>query len=80
MLGIFKAETNADHCDGQCLIIKKLFGISKNMVSNDVLGGTTCFHAHQIPEIAARQAAFICELSYRWQTITQGLRCYILIK
>ena len=25
MLRIFEAETIADHCDGQCLIIKKLY-------------------------------------------------------
>ena len=57
MLGIFKAETIADHCDGKRLIIKKLFGIDKNMVGNDVFGGTTGFHAHQITEISARQTA-----------------------
>ena len=80
MLWIFKAETIADHCDGQRLIIKELFGISKNMVGNDVLGGTTGFHAHKIAEIAVRQATFVCKISYRWQTVMQGFCGDIIIK
>ena len=80
MLGIFKAETIADHCDGQRLIIKKLFGIDKNMVGNDVFGGTTGFHAHQITEISARQTAFVCKISYRRQPITQGFCGDIIVK
>ena len=65
MLRVFEAEAIANHRDGQRLVVKKLFGISKNMVGNDVLGGTTCFHTHQIAEISARQAAFVCKISYR---------------
>ena len=52
MLRVFEAEAIANHRDGQRLIIKKLFGINKNMVGNDVFGGTTCFHTYQIAEIA----------------------------
>ena len=80
MLGIFEAEAIADHCNGQRLIIKELFGISKNMVGNDVLGSTPRFHTHQIAEIAVRQAAFVCKISYRWQTITQGFCGDIIVK
>ena len=77
MLGIFKAETTADNCNSQRLIIKKLFGISKNMVGNDVLGSTPRFHTHQIAEIAVRQAAFVCKISYRRQTVTKGFCCLL---
>ena len=80
MLGIFKAETTADNCNGQRLIIKELFGIGKNMVGNDVLGSTPRFHTHQIAEIAVRQAAFVCKISYRWQTVMQGFCGDIIIK
>ena len=52
MLRVFEAETIANHRDGKRLVVKKLFGIGKNMVGNDVFGGTTCFHTHQIAEIA----------------------------
>ena len=63
MLGIFKAETIADHCDGQRLVVQQLFGMGEKVVGDDVLGGTTSFHAHQIAEISAGQAAFVCKIS-----------------
>ena len=65
MLRVFEAEAIANHRDGQRLVVKKLFGINKNMVGNDILGGTAGFHTHQIPEISAGQAAFVCKISYR---------------
>ena len=80
MLGIFKAETIADHCDGQHLVVQQLFGMGEKVVRDDVLGGTTGFHAHKIAEIAVRQAAFVCKISYRWQTVMQGFCGDIIIK
>ena len=65
MLGIVEAETLANDGDGQGLVVQQLFGMGKKMVGDDVLGRTACFHAHQRAEIAARQAAFLCEISYR---------------
>ena len=80
MLGIFEAETIAYHCDGQLLVVQQLFGMGEKVVRDDVLGGTAGFHAHQIAEIAARQAAFVCKISYRWQTVTKGFCGDIIVK
>ena len=80
MLGIFEAETIAYHCDGQRLVVQQLFGMGEKVVRDDVLGGTTGFHAHQIAEIAVRQAAFVCKISYRRQTVMQGFCGDIIIK
>ena len=65
MLGIVEAETLADHGDGQHLVVQQLFGMGENIIGNDVLGRATSFYAHQIAEIAVRQAAFVCKISYR---------------
>ena len=54
--------------------------MSKKMVGDDILGGTTCFHTHQIAEIAAGQAAFFCEIRYCGQTIPEGFCCDVIIK
>ena len=80
MLRIVEAETLADEGDGQCLVVQQLFGMGKKVVGNDVLGGTTGFHAHQIAEISARQTAFFGKISYRGQTIAKGFCGDIIIK
>ena len=80
MLGIFEAKTIAYHCDGHRVIIKELFGMGEKVIGNDVLGGTTCFYTHQITEIPARQAAFICEIGYCGQPIRQGFRGDVIVK
>ena len=54
MLGIFEAESITYHCDGQRLVVQQLFGMGEKAVGNDVFGGTTGLHTHQITEIAAR--------------------------
>ena len=65
MLGIFEAETIAYHCDGQRLVVQQLFGMGEKVIGDYVLGGTTGFHAHQIAEIAVRQAAFVGKIGHR---------------
>ena len=59
MLRVFEAEAIADHRDGKRLVVKKLFGIGKNMIRDNVHGGTTCFSFDQGAEIAVRQAALV---------------------
>ena len=80
MLGIFEAETLADEGDGQRFVVQQLLGMSQKMVGDDVLGGTTGFHAHQVSEISARQAAFIREISYRGQPFALGFRGDVIIE
>ena len=66
MLGIVEAETLADHGDGKHLVVQQLFGMGENIIGNDVLGRATCFHAHQIAEISAGQAALFGEIGHCW--------------
>ena len=80
MLGIFEAETLADYGNGQFFIVKQLFGMGEKMVGDDVLGGTTSLHTHQISEISARQTAFICKIRYRGQPFAKGFRGDVIIK
>ena len=46
MLRIFKAETIANHRDGQRLVVQQLFGMGEKVVRDDVLGGTTSFREY----------------------------------
>ena len=80
MLGIFEAETLADEGDGQRFVVQQLLGMGQKMVGDDVLGSTTGFHAHQVSEISARQAAFIREISYRGQPFALGFRGDVIIE
>ena len=80
MLRIVKTHTFANHCDGQRVIIEQLFGMGEKAVGNDVLGSTTSFHAHQIAEIAAGQAAFVCKIGHCGQSLTQGFRGDVVIQ
>ena len=80
MLRIFESQTFANHRDGQRLVVQQLFGMGEKVVRDDVLGGTTSFNAYQIPEISAGQTAFVCKISYRWQTVMQGFCGDIIIK
>ena len=80
MLGIFEAETLADEGDGQRFVVQQLLGMGQKMVGDDVLGGTSGFHAHQVSEISARQAAFIREISYRGQPFALGFRGDVIIE
>ena len=80
MLRIVKTHTFANHCDGQRVIIEQLFGMGEKAVGNDVLGSTTCFHAHQVSEISARQAAFVCKIGHCGQSLSQGFRGDVVIQ
>ena len=80
MLGIVEAETLADHGDGKHLVVQQLFGMGENIIGNDVLGRATSFYAHQIAEIAARQAALFGEIGHCWQAGARGLCRDVFIK
>ena len=63
----------------QRLAVEQFLGATDNSVGNEILRCATCFHLHQLAEIASRKVALLGKVSHCRNAVGFGLFGQIIV-